>query len=137
MPPADATQPTDQEYQLAEHRANAACASCHDLIDPVGFALQNYDAVGQWREFDGEEKIDSSGMLPNGTKISSVGDIEAGLIQRPEMFVATMAEKLLTYALGRGIEPSDGPQDRSPECRRRFLAFCASIERRRKRTFSV
>jgi hypothetical protein len=95
--------------RLAAHRANPACASCHDLIDPIGFALENYDAVGRWREFDGEDKIDAQGMLPDGTKISGVGDLQAGLLKRPEMFVGTLTEKLLIYALGRGIEPGDGP----------------------------
>lgn len=94
--------------RLAEHRANPSCASCHNLMDPVGFAMENYDAVGRWRDFDGEEKIDASGSLPDGKKLDGVADIEAALLERPEMLVGTMAEKLLTYALGRGIEPSDG-----------------------------
>jgi len=95
--------------RLAEHRANPACASCHDLMDPVGFALENYDAVGRWRDFEGEKKIDASGSLPDGTELSGVDDLEAGLLARPEMFIGTLTEKLLTYALGRGMQPSDGP----------------------------
>lgn len=94
--------------RLAEHRADPACAACHDLMDPIGFALENYDAVGRWREFDGEEKIDASGTLPDGTDIAGVGDLEDALLARPELFVGTLAEKLLTYALGRGVAPSDG-----------------------------
>lgn len=95
--------------RLAQHRENPACASCHNLMDPVGFAMENFDAVGRWRNFEGEAKIDSSGELPDGTKLAGVAGIEAALLRRPELFVGTMAEKLLTYALGRGIEPSDGP----------------------------
>ena len=95
--------------RLAEHRANPACASCHNLMDPVGFALENFDAVGRWRVFEDGQSIDSSGAMPDGTKISSVDDLEAGIIQRPEIFVGTLTEKLITFALGRGIEPSDGP----------------------------
>lgn len=95
--------------RLAEHRANPQCASCHNLMDPVGFALENYDAVGRWRDFDGELKIDASGALPDGAELAGVEDIEAGLLARPEMFVGTLTEKLLTYALGRGVEPTDGP----------------------------
>ena len=95
--------------RLAQHRENPACASCHNLMDPVGFAMENFDAVGRWRNFEGEVKVDSSGELPDGTKLAGVADIEAALLRRPELFVGTMAEKLLTYALGRGIEPSDGP----------------------------
>ena len=95
--------------RLAEHRANPACASCHNLMDPVGFALENFDAVGRWRVFEDGQSIDSSGAMPDGTKISSVDDLEAGIIKRPEIFVGTLTEKLITFALGRGIEPSDGP----------------------------
>lgn len=95
--------------RLAEHRANPACASCHDLMDPVGFALENFDAVGRWRDFDREQLIDSSGSLPDGKEISGLADLESGIMERPEMFVGTLAEKLLTFALGRGIEPTDAP----------------------------
>ncbi len=93
--------------RLAEHRSNPACASCHNLMDPIGFALENFDAVGQYRLFDGEQPIDSSGALPDGTEINSVQSLEAGIIERPELFVGTLTEKLLTFALGRGIESYD------------------------------
>lgn len=95
--------------RLAQHRANPACASCHDLIDPVGFALENYDAVGRWRVFDAEQPLDSSGVTPDGTTIASVGDLEAQIMKRPELFVSALTEKLMTYALGRGIEFDDKP----------------------------
>lgn len=95
--------------RLAEHRENPACASCHDLMDPVGFALENFDAVGRWRVFDQGLPVDSSGALPDGTQISGLAGLEAGILERPEMFVSTLTEKLLLFALGRGIEPYDGP----------------------------
>ncbi len=95
--------------RLAEHRENPACASCHDLMDPVGFALEHYDAVGRWRLFDQGLPVDSSGALPDGKQLSGLADLEAGIMERPEMFVSTLTEKLLTFALGRGIESYDAP----------------------------
>jgi hypothetical protein len=95
--------------RLAEHRANAACASCHDLMDPVGFALENFDAVGRWRSYEDGAPMDAAGGLPDGTKFVGVDALEEGLLRRPQLFVGTLAEKLLTFALGRGIEPYDGP----------------------------
>jgi hypothetical protein len=78
-------------------------------MDPVGFALENFDAVGRWRDFDGTLAIDSEGGLPDGSEIDGVDELEAGILDRPEMFVATLTEKLMTFALGRGIEHGDGP----------------------------
>ena len=95
--------------RLAEHRANTACASCHDLMDPVGFSLENFDAVGRWRTFDEGQTIDASGALPDGTNITNFAELESNILKRPEIFVGTMTEKLLTYALGRGIEYYDAP----------------------------
>lgn len=95
--------------RLAEHRANPACASCHNLMDPVGFSLENFDAVGRWRLFDREQPVESSGALPDGTKVSSLEELEAGILERPEMFVSTLTGKLLTFALGRGVEFHDAP----------------------------
>lgn len=95
--------------RLAEHRANPACASCHNLMDPVGFSLENFDAVGRWRVFDDGEPIDAVGALPDGRPVRSIDELEAGIVARPQMFVGTLTEKLLTFALGRGIELEDGP----------------------------
>ena len=95
--------------KLAEHRANPSCASCHNLMDPVGFALENFDAVGRWREFDSGAPIDVSGGLPDGSEFEGVENLEKGLLERPELFVRTLTEKLLTFALGRGVEPHDAP----------------------------
>jgi hypothetical protein len=100
---------TSVRERLAQHRADPACASCHDLMDPVGFALENFDAVGRWRNFDGTLAIDASGTLPDGLEIDGVDALEAGILDRPEMFVAALTEKLMTFALGRGIEHRDGP----------------------------
>jgi len=95
--------------RLAAHRANPACASCHDLMDPVGFALENFDAVGRWREFENGAEIDVAGGLPDGSVFDGVANLENGLVERPELFVRTLSEKLLTFALGRGMEPEDSP----------------------------
>jgi len=95
--------------RLAEHRANAQCASCHNLIDPPGFALENYDAVGRWRTLEEGQPVDATGGLPDGSEFIGVGPLEDGLLQRPELFAGTLAEKLLTFALGRGLEASDAP----------------------------
>jgi hypothetical protein len=95
--------------RLAQHRANPACSGCHELMDPVGFALENYDAVGRWREVEGDKPIDAAGSLPDGSEFTGVEGLEQALRDRPELFVRTLAEKLLTFALGRGIELDDAP----------------------------
>ena len=95
--------------RLAEHRANAACAQCHDAIDPIGFSLENFDAVGRWRVIEEGKRIDASGGLPDGRQFMGVTGLERELLDRPEMFVGAMAEKLLTYALGRGVQHFDAP----------------------------
>lgn len=95
--------------RLAEHRANTACARCHNRMDPIGFSLENFDAVGRWRNIEAGKPIDVSGRLPDGNRITGVSGLEKGLLDRPEMFVGTLAEKLLTYSLGRGVEHYDGP----------------------------
>ena len=95
--------------RLAQHRANPACASCHDIMDPIGFALENYDAVGRWRDYDLGQPVESVGHLADGSSFDGVSGLEAGMLKRPEKFVAAMTEKLFTYALGRGIEVYDRP----------------------------
>jgi hypothetical protein len=95
--------------RLEQHRANAACAGCHNLIDPAGFALENFDAVGRWRTTEEGQPVDAAGGLPDGTTFTGAAGLEAALLKRPELFVGTLTEKLLTFALGRGIEPTDGP----------------------------
>jgi hypothetical protein len=95
--------------RLAAHRANTACASCHDLIDPVGFSLENFDAVGRWREVELGRPVDASGGLPDGSEFSGVDGLERALLERPELFARTLTEKLLTFALGRGLTHHDAP----------------------------
>jgi hypothetical protein len=78
-------------------------------MDPVGFALENFDAIGRWRELDGDNAIDSSGGLPDGSEFVGVSGLEKALLDRPELFVRTLTEKLMTYAIGRGVEYDDAP----------------------------
>jgi hypothetical protein len=95
--------------RLAEHRSNAACAGCHNLMDPIGLSLEKFDAVGRRRTVEAGKPIDAAGGLPDGSTFADVDGLEAALMRRPEMFVATFAEKLQTYALGRGVEYYDAP----------------------------
>lgn len=99
--------------RLSAHRANATCAACHRVMDPVGFALENYDAVGRWRDTEEQRPIDATGGLPDGSTCTGVTALEQGLLKRPELLAATLTEKLLTFALGRGVEPQDGPAIRA------------------------
>ena len=95
--------------RLAKHRANAACASCHNVMDPVGFALENFDALGRWRTLEEGRPVDATGGLPDGSTFAGVDGLEQSLLKRPDLFVSTLTEKLLTYALGRGVESHDAP----------------------------
>ena len=96
--------------RMAAHRASPVCASCHRTIDPVGFTLENFDAVGRWRENEGDSgPIDVSGTLPGLGDVNGVAGLEEALLRRPELFAATLTEKLLTFALGRGVEYYDAP----------------------------
>lgn len=96
--------------RLAAHRSNAACASCHRTIDPVGFPLENFDAVGHWRDLEVEDQpIDAAGALPGDKEFRGIDGLEQALLRRPELFVSTLTENLLTFALGRGMEYPDAP----------------------------
>jgi hypothetical protein len=95
--------------RLKQHRANPACASCHELMDPVGFALDNYDAIGRWREMEAGQPINAAGGFPGGSEFVGVAGLEQALLDRPELFVRTLTEKLMTFALGRGVEHYDAP----------------------------
>jgi len=96
--------------RLAAHRSNAVCANCHRTIDPVGFSLESFNAIGQWRDHEADDvPIDVSGALPGVGEFRGVAGLEDGLLSRPELFVGTLTEKLLTFALGRGIEYYDAP----------------------------
>jgi mono/diheme cytochrome c family protein len=95
--------------RLEQHRANPACASCHARMDPLGFALENFDATGQWRTRDGDTVIDASAVLPDGTTFSGPTGLRNWVMARPEPFVTSVTEKLMIYALGRGLEYYDAP----------------------------
>jgi hypothetical protein len=106
--------PSTVREQLERHRANPACGACHRNIDPVGFALENFDAVGQWRTASREGlPIDAAGVLADGTKVDGPVALRQALLARPDVFVGTVTEKLMIYALGRGLEPVDMPVVRS------------------------
>ena len=120
-PPDDVPALSDEEHPnkprsgrevLEHHRANPTCASCHRVLDPIGFALENYDAVGAWRTRDGGtlgDPIDASGQLVDGTPVDGVIALRNALVRDPQTFARTMTEKLLTYAVGRGLTASDMP----------------------------
>jgi hypothetical protein len=107
-PPPDVPQ-LDEAKQLTgslrermeQHRANAICASCHQRMDPLGFAFENYDAIGRWREKDGECAIDPSGVLPDGQTFQGPAELKAILKSKKDLFRRCLTEKILTYALGR------------------------------------
>ena len=101
--------------RLAAHRAQPSCNGCHGIMDPLGFALDNFDAVGRWRDVEmfAGTPIDASGELPDGTPLAGPDDLRAALLQRPDQFVQTLTEKLLLYALGRTVEHDDMPAVRA------------------------
>jgi hypothetical protein len=105
----DNGKPMSMRQLMEAHRANPTCATCHKVLDPLGFSLENFDAVGQWRTKEAAGPIDASGQLADGTKVNGPVDLRKAILRRPEQFVGTMTEKLLTYALGRGLEYYDMP----------------------------
>jgi hypothetical protein len=113
LPEGAAAKAKTMREQMEAHRKNPPCAGCHKLMDPIGFALENFDAVGTWRTFDAGVRIDASGELADGTKIDGVVALRNALLRRPDVFVGTFAEKLLTYAVGRGLDSHDQPAVRS------------------------
>jgi hypothetical protein len=99
--------------RLQEHRKNPACATCHAPMDPLGFALENFDAIGKWRTVDNGAPIDPSAALPDGSVLDGPAGLRAYLATREEQFARTVTKKLLTYALGRTMESQDLPLIRS------------------------
>jgi hypothetical protein len=99
--------PKSVRERLEQHRSNAACASCHNRIDGIGFALENYDPIGRWRDQDGGKPVDASGELSDGTKVNGPAQLKAVLLERKDAFVRNVASKLLGYALGRGLTLED------------------------------
>jgi hypothetical protein len=99
--------------QMEMHRQNPVCASCHKLMDPIGFAMENFDGVGSWRSTDAGAPIDASGVFIDGTQLNGVVSLRRAIVKRPDVFVGAMTEKLLTYALGRGLDYHDMPAVRA------------------------
>ena len=94
---------------MTSHRANPACASCHARMDPIGFAMENFDAIGRWRDTDGGQALDVSGVFPEGTTFKGVTGLKRELVRNPEPFIQAIAERLLMYGLGRNLQYYDAP----------------------------
>jgi hypothetical protein len=112
VPPLEeqsAAAPKTMRERLEMHRTNPACTDCHALIDPLGFALENFDAVGGWRDYDARAVVDARGELPDGTDIDGIEELRAALAADPRVFAGTVVEKLMIYALGRGLQAFDMP----------------------------
>jgi mono/diheme cytochrome c family protein len=100
--------------RMVQHRSNPACASCHQLMDPAGLSMENFDAIGRWRaRTEAGTAVDASGGLPDGSTFSGASGLRSALLRRPQLFVGTLTEKLMTYGLGRGVEPYDAPTVRT------------------------
>jgi hypothetical protein len=99
---------TMREAMIA-HRANPACASCHARMDPIGFSMENFDAIGRWRDTDGGAPLDVSGVFPEGTTFNGVTGLKRELVRNPEAFIQAVAERLLMYGLGRNLQYYDAP----------------------------
>jgi hypothetical protein len=93
--------------QMERHRQDEPCASCHSKMDPLGFALENYNAIGKWRTMDGKFPVDSTGTMPDGTTFAGPADMRQAMMHRLPQFAQCLTSKMLEYALGRGIGPSD------------------------------
>jgi mono/diheme cytochrome c family protein len=98
---------------MIQHRAAPTCAGCHARMDPIGFAMENFDAVGRWRDRDGQQPIDATGVFPEGTKFDGITGLKKELLRQPEQFVGTVAERLLMYAIGRNLQYYDAPTVRA------------------------
>jgi mono/diheme cytochrome c family protein len=105
--------PTTLRERLEAHHTNPVCNSCHQIFEPMGLAMENFDAVGAWRTEDSGSPVDATGVAPNGTALDGVQSLRELILQRPDQFAQVVAEKMLTYALGRGVEDEDMPLVRS------------------------
>jgi hypothetical protein len=117
VPPLDETKnpsrPLTMKERMADHRSTPTCANCHRLMDPIGLALENFDGIGAWRERDSGVRIDPATQLADGTNVDGVVALRQALLRRPEVFVRTLSENLLTYALGRALSADDMPTVRA------------------------
>src|SRR5688572_10136343 len=123
---------TSLRQRLELHRANPACASCHRLMDPIGFSLENFDNTGKWRTLDGKTPIDATGQLSDGTRLNGPAELRQALLQKSDVFAAVFAERLLTYAAGRAMRPQDMPAVRgitrlAAQNKYRFSSFVAGV----------
>jgi hypothetical protein len=107
------TKPPTMRQIMEAHHTNPACNTCHQIFEPIGLALENFDAVAMWRTQDEGQPIDAAGVLVDGTKVDGVASLREALLRRSDQFVRVVAERLLTYALGRGVEYGDMPLVRS------------------------
>ncbi len=99
--------PKSVRERLTLHRANATCAGCHNRIDPMGFALENYDPLGRWRDEDGGKAVDNSAEMNDGRKFAGPAELRTVLLEKKELFVRNLTNKMLGYALGRGLTLAD------------------------------
>ena len=131
VPPLDEKpgKPLSMRERMEEHRKSPACSSCHKLMDPIGLSLENFDAIGRWRDADGGVKIDASSTLWDGTEVKGPAGLRQAIVSRPEQFARTTTEMLLTYALGRGLEYGDMPVVRAVvrDAARRDYRFSALV----------
>lgn len=116
--------------KMEEHRKNPTCASCHSRMDPIGFGLENFDAVGAWRDREGDEEVDATGQLPDGTRFEGPASLRAYLVSKKDQFAGALAERMLTYALGRGLTAVDRCHIESivKRCRASGYRFSALVE---------
>jgi hypothetical protein len=129
---ASKNEPRSVRQQMEIHRRNPACASCHKIMDPIGLSLENFDLVGKWRDADQGVTIDASAELVDGTKINGPASLRAALLDRSDVFLTTMTEKLMTYGLGRGVRHFDMPSVRTivreaAKDDNRFSAFVVGV----------
>ena len=110
---ASSTEVLSMRERMVSHRQNPACAVCHRIMDPAGLSMENFDAIGRWRDAEGGAAIDASGNLPGGESFEGVAGLRQALLDRPDVFVGTLTEKLLIYALGRGLDHADAPAVRT------------------------
>jgi len=111
--PQDVAEPKSLKQLMEQHRASPTCASCHRVMDPLGFALENFDGVGEWRVKDRSGAIDATGQLADGSRVDGPVSLRKALLKKPEMFARVLTDKLTTYALGRGVEYYDQPTIRA------------------------
>jgi hypothetical protein len=125
---------TSLRQRMELHRSSPVCASCHRLMDPIGFSLENFDNTGKWRALDGKTAIDATGQLADGTKLNGPATLRQALLARSDVFAGVFAERLLTYATGRAMRPQDMPAVRAvtstaARSKYRFSSFVLGVVR--------